>query len=225
VHEALGYAADKMQVIPNGFDLELYCPNSAAACAVRKEMGIPRDSVIIGLVARFDPLKDHKTFVAAAARLRSSVGGVHFVLCGEGVTWKNKQLCTWIEEHALGDCFHLLGRRADIPRLTAALDIASSSSRGEGFANVIGEAMACGVPCVVTDVGDSARIVGDTGRVVPAGEPVALAAAWQELIAAGEATRRALGQAARARIAEHYSLNSVGDRYQALYRELAACAE
>ena len=116
---------------------------------------------------------------------------------------------------------HMLGERVDIPALTAALDIATSSSFGEGFPNAIGEAMACAVPCVVTDVGDSRLIVDDTGRVVPAKDPYALANAWRELIEVGAEARLSLGTAARHRIKKNYSLSAVIRRYEDLYEELA----
>src|SRR6185503_9929721 len=130
---------------------------------------------LIGLVGRFDPQKDHRNFIAAAAILHRSCPDVHFLLCGDNVTWENAKLRGWIEETGLRKQYRLVGRRQDMARLTAALDIGtSSSSYGEGFPNVIGEAMSCGVPCVVTDIGDSALIVGQTGRVVPAQNPEAL---------------------------------------------------
>ena len=183
VHAALGYATEKMIVIPNGFDLRAYKPDSAARESVRAELQIPADAPVIGLVGRFDPQKDHHTFVCAAALLHRSRPDVHFLLCGDDVTWENAELRGWIEEAGIRKQCRLLGRRNDLSRLTAALDIAaSSSSFGEGFPNVIGEAMACGVPCVVTDVGDSALIVGQTGRVVPPQNPKELANALSELV-------------------------------------------
>ncbi len=128
-----------------------------------------------------------------------------------------------IESRGLQKRFHLLGRRSDIPRITAALDLAtSSSSSGEGFSNVIGEAMACGVPFAATNIGDATRIIGETGKVVPPREPAALAAAWNGLLSLPVEQRTALGAAARQRIEEHFSLSAVAAQYAALYRELAA---
>src|SRR5205807_10294320 len=117
-------------------------------------------------------------------------------LCGDGISGQNEKLVQWINRAGIQDRCHLLGRRDDIPRLTAALEIATSSSVGEAFSNAIGEAMACAVPCAVTDVGDSAWIVGDTGRVIQPGDPEALANSWLELIKVGEECRRQLGLAA-----------------------------
>lgn len=217
VHMERGYTADKMVVIPNGFDLDAFRPDPAARLTVRQELGISKEALLIGLVARFDPLKDHRNFVQAAALLHARVPDVHFLLCGDGITWENRDLAGLIDTAGIRNCCHLLGLRDDVPRLLAALDIASLSSYGEGLPNVVGEAMACGVPCVVTDVGDSALIVGETGRVVPPKDWEALAAAWREMIEIGAEERKQLGLAARRRIEEHFSLAAVVGRYQALY--------
>lgn len=220
IHIALGYAPERMVVIPNGFDLATFRPDPAARLAVRQELGIATDASLIGLVGRFDPIKDHHNFVHAAGWLHARRPEVHFLLCGDAVTWENQQLVEWIKMAGIRDRCHLLGRQEDIPRLTAALDLASSSSYGESFPLVIGEAMACGVPCVVTDVGDSAQIVGDTGRVVPPKNPQALAEAWCELIEMEPTVRAQLGLAARHRVEEHFSLPAIVARYEKLYDEL-----
>lgn len=227
IHTALGYAAEKMVVIPNGFDLAAYHPDPVARLSVRQELGLPEHAPLIGLVGRFHPQKDHQTFVQAVALLRARLPDVHFALCGDGIDSNNPQLTSWIEDAGVGDRCHLLGRRNDIPRISAALDIlASSSAFGEGFPNVVGEAMACGVPCVVTDVGDSALIVGETGKVVPIRCPERLAAAWGELIEAGAEARARLGRSARCRVEEHFSLPTITRRYEQFYKELASrCAD
>ena len=221
VHTALGYAPDRMVVIPNGFDLNLFKPDLEEGTLVRQELGIPEDTILIGLVGRFDPQKDHKNFIKAATLLKKDMPDVRLLLCGDGITWENPTLSKWIEDAGLSKYFHLLGRRNDIPRIMTALDIASSSSYGEGFPNVVGEAMACGVPCVVTDVGDSALIVGDTGIVVPPKDPGALALAWKELIEIGGHKRQKLGDNARLRIRDNFSLPSVVKRYEELYKCVA----
>lgn len=221
-HERLGYAAEKMVVIHNGFDLTSFKPDPPARLAVRNELSIPEDALLIGLAGRFNPQKDHRSFISAAARLYNSHPGVYFLLCGENVTWENAQLVEWIKESGIASRCRLLGRREDVPRLTASMDIASSASSSEGFPNVIGEAMASGVPCVVTDVGDSARIVGDTGRTVPPGDPLSLAEAWLELIQIGPERRNIMGLAARRRIMQYYNLPDIAAQYEKLYREVAA---
>jgi glycosyltransferase involved in cell wall biosynthesis len=222
VHKELGYAADKLEVIPNGVDLEKIKPDPAARASVREELGIPADALLIGIAARFHPLKDHSNFVHAAARLHQQMPEVHFLLCGLDVTWQNSQLREWINTAGIRDCCHLLGVRHDISRLFAAMDVATTASRSEAFPVVIGEAMACGTPCVVTDVGDSALIVGETGTVVPPGDAHALAEAWRKLIVAGPRVRHRLGLAARRRVQQHFALPVIVERYQAIYARLAA---
>ena len=129
-------------------------------------------------------------FVEAAGILRDKFDDVHFVLCGDGVSHANKELMWAIHNTRFERWFHLMGRRDDIERITGAFDIATNSSAGESFSNAIGEAMACEVPCVVTDVGDSGRIVGECGRVVPPKNPRALAQGWIDLIQMGRDGRK-----------------------------------
>jgi glycosyltransferase involved in cell wall biosynthesis len=220
MHVNLGYAPEKMVVIPNGFDLSIFKPDGEARRSVRSELGVPEETLLIGLFGRFDPQKDHQTFVHSAGILHEHVPAVRFVLCGNGITWDNEMLVAWIEAAGIKECCYLLGRRDDMARLTAALDVASSSSYGEGFANAVGEAMACGVPCAVTDVGDSATVVGQTGRVVSPKNPEALAEAWRSLIALGAEGRSELGRRARHRVQDNYSLPAIVRRYENLYTEL-----
>jgi glycosyltransferase involved in cell wall biosynthesis len=154
--------------------------------------------------------------------LQSHQPAPHFLLCGDGVDTQNDVLNRWILQAELTERFHLLGRRGDISRLVAGLDIAaSSSSCGEGFPNVIGEAMSCGVPCVVTDVGDSAMIVGDTGYVVPPRNSEAFADALNKLLSLSPQARMDLGQQARRRVKKNYSLSDIVQHYEALYRDVA----
>lgn len=222
VHAAHGYDVGRMVVIPNGFDLDAFKPDPSAPESLREELGLPSDTPLIGLVARFDPQKDHRTFIDAAATLGRRMPTVHFVLCGDGVTDANPELAGWIAAAGLSDRVHLLGRRTDAPRIHGAVDISSMSSAfGEAFPLVIGEAMACGVPCVVTDIGDSALIVGETGRVVRPRDPDALARAWQELLELPAAERARLGGEARRRIAERFEISHVVSRYSEIYEELA----
>jgi len=217
-HAAIGYDRDRMVVIPNGFDTSQFVPDSSARGSLRKELGMERDAPLIGLVARYHPQKDHATFVRAAGILHAEIPGVHFVLCGNGVTAGNRDLAEMIGEAGLEGTAHLLGQRADITRIQASLDIASSSaSSGEGFPNIIGEAMSCGVPCVVTDTGDSSEIVGDCGIVVEQGEPEALAAGWKEILAMNPEARGALGVRCRERIEKNYEIGAVTARYEVLY--------
>ncbi len=221
IHARLGYDLQKMLVIPNGFDVSRFHPDAEARQAVHHELNLPANALLVGLVARFHPQKDHETFIRAGALLKEQVPKAQFLLCGDGITWDNEPLRRAIEAAGLRDCSHLLGRRQDIPRLTAALDLATSSSHsGEAFSNAVGEAMACGIPCVVTNVGDSALIVGRTGKVVPARDPQALAAAWREILDLPANSRRRLGELGRRRVLRHFALDPVVRRYELLYQDV-----
>ncbi len=218
-HAAAGYDRGRMLVIHNGFDLREFRPDPEAAAAVRHELGVG-GSPLVGLVARVDPQKDHATFLDAAELVLQALPDTRFLLCGLGADATNPLFSR--VSPALARALLLLGVRRDVARLTASLDVAVSSSLfGEGMPNAIGEAMACAVPCVVTDVGGSAGLVGDTGRVVPAGRADLLAEALVETLAMAVAERAARGEAARHRIASGYSIEAAAEQYLALYEEVA----
>jgi glycosyltransferase involved in cell wall biosynthesis len=220
IHEKRGFSTQKMTVIPNGFDIDHFRPDETARDWLLGQLGLPRQVMLVGFVARFDPMKDHETFFRAASTLTAKEDSVHFILAGDGMVTSNAQIAVLLNSK-LREKVHLLGRRDDIPRLLAALDIATSASAyGEGFSNAIGEAMACGVPCAVTDVGDAGQIVGDTGMVVPPGSPELLAEAWQRLVGMGREERKWLGERARARVVEKYEIGGVVRRFEDFYRGL-----
>lgn len=221
VHAAVGYAADKLHVIPNGFDLSHFVPDVAARASVRAELGLAADVSLVGLIARFDSQKNHCGFVEAAAQVHAQMPDVHFVLAGTGVDAANIALNSAIAVKGLQARMHLLGRREDVPRLMASLDVLASSSHGEAFPNVLGEAMACGVPCVVTDVGDSAEIVGDTGCVVAAGDMVGLARGLVDVLSYPPEQKTVLGEQARVRVAARYEIGHVARLYEAFYERVA----
>ena len=221
-HEGLHYRPRQWHVIPNGFDVSLFRPDPAARLHYRKIFGLPLNPVLIGLIARYDPMKDHPTFLQAASYLLKDRSDVHFVLVGRNVTESNKDLTAIIQELGIADRVHLLGERSDVPEIMRSLDILALTSVSEGFPNVIGEAMASGVPCAVTDVGDVALVIGETGKVVPIRNPHALAQAWSELIDMGLEGRRRLGIAARHRIGQLFSLPTVVTQYETLYEQLVA---
>jgi glycosyltransferase involved in cell wall biosynthesis len=221
-HLAMGYAGGKMQVIPNGFDTNVFHPDPSARVAVREELGVAADTPLIAQIARFHPQKDHRTFVHAAERLMHTSSPAHFVLAGRGVDRGNATLVEWVDATGAPERWHCLGVRHDVSRLMAACDIVTTAScSGEGLPLVLGEAMSCGVPCVTTDVGDSARLVGDTGRVIPAGDPRALAAAWTSLLDLPPEARLGLGERARARVVAEYHITDCVAEYLAAYRELS----
>ncbi len=217
-HAALGYDESRMVVINNGFDIDLFRPDPDARRSVRRELLVDDTTPLIGLMARFHPQKDHRNFVKAAARLAAQRPDAQFVLAGRGVNGENAELAAWLAESGIASRVHLLGTRQDMPRLLAACDIlTSAASVGEAFPLVLGEAMSCGVPCVTTDVGDSATLVGPTGRVVAPRDSDGLAAAWSAVLSMPADERRRLGELARRRIALHFPLAACAAAYQAVY--------
>jgi glycosyltransferase involved in cell wall biosynthesis len=223
-HEALGYRPKRWVALPNGFDTAALRPDPAARECRRAELGLAADETAILLPARYHPMKDHANFLAAAALLAAAEPRVRFLLVGSG-TAGNPPFARLVAQHGMAERTVLLGERRDLAELYRAADIVTlSSAFGEGFPNVLGEAMCCGIPCVATAIGDAAAIVGDTGVIVPPRDPAALAAAWQRLIELRPDGRQALGARARARVVEHYDLAAIVARYHALYTEIGGSA-
>src|SRR5262249_14488091 len=205
-HLALGYRPRRVEVVANGIDVDEFRPDAAARRAVRTELGIADDAIVLAHVARVDAMKDHGSFLAAMARLPD----LSAILVGAGT-----------ENLPAAPNVLRLGRRHDVARLFAAADfVVSSSRRGEGFSNVLAEGMACGLPAVATDVGDAKLIVADTGLVVPPESPDALAAAIRTLAAESAAARAERGSKARARIVENFAMPRAVQRYVDLYQSL-----
>jgi glycosyltransferase involved in cell wall biosynthesis len=171
----LGYAQEKVRIIPNGYDLTQLRPDPLAGAKFRAELNLPSGKPLIGMVARFDVQKDHANFIAALAQLKQLGQVFHCLLVGGGMTSDNTELVKMLLKQGVSDHVTMLGRRNDIAVVMNALDVHVLSSLGEAFPNVLAEAMACGTPCVTTDVGDAAYIVGETGWVVPAQDSNALA--------------------------------------------------
>lgn len=219
VHVRLGYRPEKFVIIPNGFDLNSFVPDRDIRTVVRNTLGIEENTPLVGLVARFDPQKNHVGFLDAACMVHDSIPQTHFVLAGTGVTWENTLLRQKIEDLGLQRQVHLLGPRTDIARLMTTFDVLASSSHGEAFPNVLGEAMACGVPCVATNAGDSAYIVGDTGKVVPVGDMHALAGAVVDVLSMSSAERAAAGNRARARVEELFEIGRIAKEYERVFEE------
>jgi glycosyltransferase involved in cell wall biosynthesis len=216
-HEDAGYAAARGTVVPNGFDTARLRPDGEVRARFRRKLELSEASVLIGHVARFHPVKDHATFLHAAADLSDL--RARFVMAGRGVDASNAELTGLIERLGLKGRVTLLGEADEVHAVLPGLDVLCVSSRSEAFPNVIGEAMSCGVPCVTTDVGDAAQIVGDTGRVVPVGDPARLAESLRAIVQMGTEARIRLGQAARQRIVELYALGSMIRQYQRIYEE------
>lgn len=218
-HISIGYDAKKFSTIPNGYDLLKFTSNSEMRAEVRSELMLLEGEPLVGLVARWDPLKDHSNFLRAVAQVRKRIANVKCLLIGTGCDKSNIALSQKIAELGLEESVKLLGQRNDVPALMNALDVHVLSSRAEAFPNVVAEAMACGTPCVVTDVGDAAFIVGDTGWVVPPGQPECLAIAISEALKARQDTigwkqRR---EACSKRIQGDFSLSRMVDAYNDIW--------
>jgi glycosyltransferase involved in cell wall biosynthesis len=220
-HELLGYDNKNKSIIPNGFNCDQFKPFDNAKSRLRHSLGLKKDTLLIGLVARFHIMKDHVGFLHSAGKLNKAYPEIHFVLVGQGVDENNHLLIKLIEDLKIRENIHLLGKRMDVDEITAGLDIAcSSSSWGESFSNSIGEAMACAIPCIVTDVGDSAQIVGESGILVKPRDREAFTDAMVRLIKMSSEERRELGKLARNRIINHFSLDLVVKQYEDMYQNL-----
>jgi glycosyltransferase involved in cell wall biosynthesis len=201
--ERLRLRPGRIAVVPNGIDTETYTHGDPRAGELRAALGAGRARTLIGMVGRIDPMKDHETFLQAAARLSETRPEVGFVCVGEGPPELTESLRRRSARLGLDRCLTWLPARNDMPAVYGALDLLVLPSReGEGFPNVVAEAMACATPCVVTDVGDSAAIVADTGEVVAPGDPEGLAAAILRMLDGSPADT---GERARARIAAHFT--------------------
>lgn len=220
LHIEIGYDAKRFVTIPNGFDIEKFYLDPQARIAMRREWGIDDSLPLVGLVSRFDDLKDIPTFLKAAG-IASQNSPMRFVLCGRGQARENEILRSMLKSTACAERVLLLGERDDVKDVINGLDVLTLTSKGEGFPNILGEAMACEVPCVATNAGDAAFLMGETGKIVPVGDAQALAEAWQQSISTKAEERRALGMEARKRILNEFSQRATTQRYRALYWELA----
>ncbi|MDP9916409.1 glycosyltransferase involved in cell wall biosynthesis [Variovorax boronicumulans] len=219
IHRELGYEKKSLRVIFNGYDVVRFSHNSKARAALRYEWHVT-DKPLIGMIGRFDPLKDHKNLLAALSLLKISGFSFSCVLAGKGIDRENRQLVDWIDEFDLQENLILLGQRNDIPEVMSALDFHVLSSRSEAFPNVLAEAMACGTPSVTTDVGDAAAIVGESGWVVPPADFRALAAGLENALDALKDTDSWNARCARARrlIEENLTLDRMIKNYDELWR-------
>ncbi len=225
VHQAVGYRADKFVQIPNGYNMQRLQPDAAARSAVRGELGIAANAFVLGMVARFDVQKDHRNLVQALGLLKRQ--GVPFtcLLVGVGMDGANAELGGWLDAAGVAGSVKLLGPRGDIPDVMNALDVHVLSSLGEAFPNVLAEAMACGTPCVTTDVGDAAVIVAGHGWVVAPQNAGALAdglAQAYSSFAAGEAAWQARQAACRAHILANFELERMCERYRQVWHSCMA---
>ena len=202
-----GYRNERIVVIPNGIDTERFAPNPQARLELRRAWNVPEDVSLIGRVGRLDRMKDHPTFLQAAGTVVRRRDDVRFVCVGDGDAAYRAELQRMAQQLGLGDRVMWIPAQADMTAVYNALDVACSSSAfGEGFPNVVGEAMACAVPCVVTDVGDSAWVVGESAAVVQPRDAAALALRLVQLVDCGSHELARLGTASRDRIVNHFAI-------------------
>lgn len=219
-HVDVGYDSGRMTVIPNGFDLSCLVAAADRVAMLWQQCGFAAGEIVIGTMGRFNASKDQHNFVRAAGLLAQQHDRLRFLMVGRDVDTGNAELMRWIARTGHADRFVLLGERADVPVCLAVMNIFCLSSRTEGFPNVVGEAMAMEVPCVVTDVGDAAMLVADTGVIVPKENSEALAQGVERLLAMGSDARMRLGQRARARIASEFTAERARERFEAVYQRL-----
>jgi len=223
IHTALGYPAKRFAIIPNGYDCSAFAVDAGLRQKVRAEFRIDPDTPVLGLAARWDPQKDHANLLAALAILARAMPAFCCLLFGHGMIGDNAELQSLIARYELKDRVTLLGPRQDVPAVMNSLDLHVLSSASEAFPNVLAEAMACGVPCVTTRVGDAALIVGDTGWVVPPGDAEALAEAIAQALRAHQdgAAWQNRQLRCRERIVREFSLERMVRSYHGLWRHVA----
>jgi glycosyltransferase involved in cell wall biosynthesis len=221
-HIAIGYDAERMVVIPNGFDLTRLVATFSQRQALRSELNFGTDSIVVGFLGRFHPDKGQHNFVQAAGLVARRKSNLKFLMVGRDLDSNNLQLALWIGATGLAERFVLLGERADVPVCLAAMDVFCLSSRTEAFPSAVGEAMAMGLPCVVTNVGDAAMLLADTGIVVPGDDPSALARGIERLAEMLPEARGRLGQRAKARIQGEFSMERCAERFESVYRNVVA---
>lgn len=221
-HLDYGFKPRRYQFMPNGFNEIEFSPSARKKSLARDQLGIEQDRLIFGNVARFHPMKGQTKLLSAAKKYTKLYPNALFVFVGNRMDNNNTQLTQLINQYGLKDNVLLLGEMTDLASLTPMFDVGiSCSSWGEGFSNAIGEAMACGIPCIATDVGDSAQIVGDYGLVIEPDNKEQLLQALITITELGDLERQTLGQRARQKIVSNYGIQAIANQYRTLYQTLS----
>lgn len=224
-HVELGYNKDKMSVIPGGYNLDRFKPNETLYKQMRTDMGVEESTFLIGMFARWHPQKDHENLIKAIALLpQGTLESVVVALFGNGMDHDNQELVNLLEQYNVKENFMLLGPVSNPADYMNAIDShVLSSAYGESFPNVVNESMACGVPCIVTDVADSSLIVGDVGTVVEPKAPEALSAAIATYIEeSGTQAWLDRKRASRDRIVSNFSVASLVEQYGKLWNSVSS---
>lgn len=224
-HIRIGYAADRMIVVPNGFDFSAFRRDEDRRKSLRAEHGIGDDAIVVGTLGRFHLAKDPENYVRAAALLAKTRPDVKYMMVGRDFVATNQELMGWIDESGCKERFILLGERSDVPLCLSAMDVFCLPSRTEGFPNALVEAMAMCLPAVTTDVGDARVLLKDAGRVVPKQDSEALAEALDHLLAMSSDSLHSLGNEASQRIRSEYGLDRMRSRFESVYEELIKNSE
>lgn len=219
-HEQFGYHAGRSIFIPNGVNTDVFKPDPLARKQLREMLGLNQQTILFGQIARFHPIKNQTGLVRSFGDLTNRSPDAELLLAGEGCDHDNKILTDLITHLGIRERVHLMGLRHDVERILPGLDFLVSPSLSEAFPVVVAEAMACGLPCIVTDVGDSAALVGHTGVVVPQNDTIALTNALQEMSELPERGRADLGLKARTLIRRKYSMDVIAETYHSLYLSL-----
>ena len=216
VHGEIGYPPAKMVVVHNGYDTDAFKPDPVSRALIRSEFGVADDQLLLGCVARYNPQKDHRNLIFAFAEVLKIRPDSHLLLIGPGLTPENTDIVALLDTTGTQRSVTLVGPRKDVPALMNGLDLHVLSSLGEAFPNVVSEAMCCGTPCVATDVGDSATIVGKAGRICAPRDHKALARAILDI--APRCRDPALSEACRERILKKFTLDRMIEGYQTVWR-------
>ncbi len=221
-HIAAGYEPSRMEVIPNGFDFAKLTATQKQREEFRKSCGFSEDEIIIGCLGRFHPVKGQDNFVKAAALVLKAnpEAKIKFLMVGDECDQKNTELMGWVNQYALNDSIVLLGNRTDVPICLSGMDIFCMPSRTECFPLCLGEAMAMGLPCVATDVGDTGFLSGGTTILVPPQDEEALAKGLFKVAALAKPKRIEMGEKAKIRVLSEFAIEKANDRYDAVYREI-----
>jgi glycosyltransferase involved in cell wall biosynthesis len=215
-----GFFSKRFSVIHNGIDTKKFEFDTKAAQDIREEFGISSDAFVIGIAARLDPIKDFGTFFKAAAMLATKFPKVRFLCVGAGTAENEASIKKLASTEGIGNLVVWTGLRDDMPAIYSGLNVATLTSTSEGFPNTLAEAMSCSVPCVATDVGDTAILVGDTGYVVPVGDANEIVNGWSRLLTENDVAKAVRGKKCSQRIANNFSLKSMIENHSELYEQL-----
>ncbi len=220
-HVGIGYPEEKLVYIGNGFDIERFHHDARAGQTLRTGIGVDQSAPVVGMVARFHPVKGHQFFIDIAKKIKHLQPDAHFLLCGDQIDQANARLSQWIESARLGGFVHLLGQRSDMRAVYSAMNVAVLCSTSEAFPMVVGESMACETPCVVSDVGDAALIAGDP-RLICSDRLVSMfSEKIGQLLDMEKSDLEVLRRSCRRRVVEHFSLDKVARRYEQVYRDVS----